>query len=186
MWCWHNFLHLFLYHSINTQRMTSIYTFGCNKRGGRTPEYPRVVFVIPSLKTNSSKFSLKKPPHPTLFFNQPKQIGQWNKLVIEPPPLAVAWRFVSFRSFFRPCNGKELWNSSRKCVTVLGVGFWRWWRKLWFLVPQTTSFLWMEMVISNHFLYKGLESSNWNNHKKLVGLGVPGWNYPKKKVEPRT
>ena len=33
-----------------------------------------------------------------------------------------------------------------------------------FLVPETTISKWMEMVISNHFLCKELESSNWNNH----------------------
>ena len=43
------------------------------------------------------------------------------------------------------------------------------------LEPQTTNLNWMEMVISNHFLYKDLESSNWNNHFKMVWyLGVRG------------
>ena len=31
------------------------------------------------------------------------------------------------------------------------------------------------LVISNHFLYKDLESSNWNNHKNWL-FGVPGRN----------
>ena len=30
------------------------------------------------------------------------------------------------------------------------------------------------LVISNHFLCKDWESSNWNNHLQMVGLGVPG------------
>ena len=45
-------------------------------------------------------------------------------------------------------------------------------------VPGTlrpTIYKWMEMVITNHFPCKDFESSNWNNHKKLVGLRVPGW-----------
>ena len=41
---------------------------------------------------------------------------------------------------------------------------------------RPTIYKWMEMVISNHFPCKDFESSNWNNHKKLVGLRVPRWD----------
>ncbi len=33
-------------------------------------------------------------------------------------------------------------------------------------------------MISNHFLCKDLESSNWNNRLLMVGLGVPGYYHP--------
>ena len=41
--------------------------------------------------------------------------------------------------------------------------------------PKQTVFSWMEMVISNHFLYKDLESSNWNILKQPFMNGCLGF-----------
>ena len=87
--------------------------------------------------------------------------------------LFACWRCLIFFVVWSPCYFRLFASHVICCETNVGKNICCE-KPLVFSWNSKQPFINGCLVISNHFPCKDFESSNWNNHKELLGLRVPG------------